>query len=216
MTAAGRLVVIGALAFASAAAAQERAEPRRARLRVGLGTTIHGNFLRRGDDGFGQLQAVGLKAPYLFGHVVAELDLRLAQGVRAGMAGGFAGRSAGREESVSGVAPREIESTWRRGYGEVFLVVGTGRELGPLWMEVGARVSVGGGLTTWRLGGARHTAPIVRSALAVEGVFLAHGEVGLTLRLGYALVRSGAMGPAQLYFDYSHLFFDVGLARTFG
>lgn len=209
-------MVIGLLAVASTGVAQERPEPGRARVRLALGTTIHGDFLRRGDDGFAQLQAVGLQAPYLFGHVVGELDLRVAPGLRVGLAGGFAGRSAGRVESVRGVPPRNIESTWRRGYGEGFLVVGAGGQAGPLWMDLGARLSVGGGLTTWRMEGARHTAPIVRGTVALEGAILARGRVGVGIRFGYALVRSGAMGPAQLYFDHSHLFFDVGIVRTFG
>jgi len=217
MKRAGRWVLmIGLLSAASGAAAQERTEPGRGRFRLALGPTIHGDFLRRSDDGFAQLQAIGLKAPHLFGHVVAELDLRVASSIRIGVAGGVAWRSAGRIEATGGVAPRDIESSWQRGYGEAYAVVGAGRWLGPVWMDLGARASLGGGRTTWRMEEAQHHAPIVRGTLALEAAFLVHGELGVAARLGYALVRSGAMGPAELYFDHSHLFFDLGIARTFG
>jgi len=123
-------------------------------------------------------------------------------------------RSAGREEGTRGVAPRDIQSTWRYGYAESYTAIGVGRRYGSLRLETGGRLSVGGGWTTWTIDSEAASAPIVRASAAFEVALLVRGR-GAALRAGYALVRSGSMGPADLYFDYSHVFVDVGAVVAF-
>lgn len=219
----GRWLVGGALlcvcvASTSPARAQSGASglrPGPVRVRLAIGPNVHGEFGRRAGDGFARLQALGLDAPHIFGHAAAELDHRLGAHVRLGIAAGVSWRSAGREETVSVAAPRDIRSTWRYGYGEAYAVIGTGRLLGALWLDTGARIALGGGSTSWTIGEEAARAPIVRASAAFEIALLVRGR-GVALTAGYALVRSGRMGPAELSFDYSHLFVTVGFVGAFG
>ena len=207
------LTAIAILTWTSVAAAESPTDgpstTKSVRLRLALGTGFHVRQLRRGDDGLAQLDATGQQPPVVFGQALAQLDIAVADPLRIGVAGGTSWRTSDRASSL---VPRRIESHWRYGYAEALVVLGKRRRVGRVTSDLGARLSLGGGTTTWTQDGETTRAPLVRTSLAFEGVFLFRYGVGLGVRAGYALARSGAMGPADVFFDYSGLFIDFGFA----
>lgn len=186
-----------------------------ARLRLSVGPQAYLRIGAGDGTGMAQLEAAGFDRPKLGARLLLEFDGRITAWLRLGVA---AGADIARQKDQN-IARTDgpLTSSFRTASVEGVAILG--RRLGSgsrVSIDLGARLSLGGGVARWRMNGGAETAGLVRGSVAADFALLfgRQSASGVGFRLGYAHSRTGGMGPLDLHFTFAGPFFDVGFTRA--